>query len=123
MAHADATASLASAFALPPPPVPLDADLPVFALPALEDAVSAATPAAAAAGDGGDEGTGEETAGGAAGGSKRSKNARVEVFTATELAQDDDIMTSVLVDNALGFQTHKMGLDFEPIPVNTTQVP
>ncbi len=42
--------------------------------------------------------------------------------TATELGLDDDILTSVLVDRALGLQTHKMGRDFAPIAVDAAAV-
>jgi hypothetical protein len=56
-------------------------------------------------------------------GGPRGRVSKLPTFTATELGDDDDILTSVLVDNALGLQTHKMGLAFAPIPVDHAQVP
>eukprot|EP00729_Bicosta_minor_P020639 gene20639-24298_t len=43
-------------------------------------------------------------------------------YSATELAIDDDILTGVLMDSALGFQTHKMGKDYKRINVDLTKL-
>lgn len=55
-------------------------------------------------------------------GAPKTKPAKPATFTATELAQDDDILTSVFIDNALGFQTHKMGLEFVPMALDLHMV-
>eukprot|EP00037_Helgoeca_nana_P029372 m.350026 g.350026 ORF g.350026 m.350026 type:complete len:894 (-) comp27961_c1_seq1:292-2973(-) len=52
-------------------------------------------------------------------GPKKPTKSMTTYDSAADLAMDDDILCDIFVDNALGFQTHKMQKDYQRIDIDT----
>jgi hypothetical protein len=61
----------------------------------------------------------EVVAKGKAGSRRRRRRKQAEApYPARDLGLDDDILNDVLIDNVLGFETHKMAHQHRPLPVD-----